>query len=114
MEEEAGVRCDRDTIRSVGSQPWLFPRSLMVGYIVETRDVELDVDENELEDAQWFDKEYVRRELARQGESDAPAEPGGFHVPSSISLARTIIESWLSEPCREGQLGAASALVAAE
>jgi len=96
MEEEAGVRCDWSTLRSIGSQPWLFPRSLMVGYIVSTEDEELDVDE-ELEDARWFDREYVRAELAKQGDSDAPAEPGGFHVLSSVSLARTIIERWLSE-----------------
>jgi NAD+ diphosphatase len=97
MEEEAGVRCDRSTLRFVASQPWLFPRSLMVGYTVEAADDSLSVDPAELEDAQWFDKEYVRAELARQGNSDSPALPGGFHVPSRISLARTIIESWLEE-----------------
>jgi NAD+ diphosphatase len=97
MEEEAGVRCDRSTLRFVASQPWLFPRSLMVGYTVEAADDSLSVDPAELEDAQWFDKEYVRAELARQGNSDSPALPGGFHVPSRISLARTIIESWLQE-----------------
>lgn len=97
MEEEAGVLCDRSTLRFVASQPWLFPRSLMVGYIVEASDDALRVDEAELQDAQWFDKEYVRAELARQGDSDSPAEAGGFHVPSRISLARTIIETWLNE-----------------
>ena len=97
MEEEAGVRCRRETIRFVGSQPWLFPRSLMVGYIIEAEDGELDVDEAELEDARWFEKAYVREQLALQGDSDAPLEPGGFHVPSSISLARNILEAWLGE-----------------
>ena len=97
MEEEAGVECDRSTLRFVASQPWLFPRSLMVGYIVEARSEALHVDKAELEDAQWFSREYVRSELAKQGDSDSPAEDGGFHVPSRISLARTIIESWLDE-----------------
>ncbi|EGB07236.1 hypothetical protein AURANDRAFT_5660, partial [Aureococcus anophagefferens] len=30
--EEAGVAPDRASLRQVASQPWLFPRSLMVGY----------------------------------------------------------------------------------
>ena len=29
MEEEAGVLCDRSTLRFVASQPWLFPRSIL-------------------------------------------------------------------------------------
>lgn len=33
--EEAGVRVRRDSVRFVASQPWLFPRSLMVGFIAE-------------------------------------------------------------------------------
>ena len=97
MMEEAGVQCDRTSLRFVGSQPWLFPRSLMVGFLVETKDEVLHVDEDELEDAQWFEREFVRGALARQGDLDKPAEPGAFHVPSSISLARTIIERWLED-----------------
>ena len=31
--EEAGVRVKRDGLRFVASQPWLFPRSLMVGFM---------------------------------------------------------------------------------
>ena len=97
MEEEAGVAVDRDSLRFIGSQPWLFPRSLMLGFIVEASNEELDVDQAELQDAAWFDREYVRAELAKQGTSDAPTTPGGFHVPGSISLARTVIDSWVAE-----------------
>ena len=35
--------------------------------------------------------------LAAQGDSDEPPQPGDFHVPSRISLARTLFESWLAE-----------------
>ena len=31
--EESGVVIDRSSVRNVASQPWLFPRSLMVGYL---------------------------------------------------------------------------------
>ena len=59
----------------------------------------LAVDEDELEDARWFSKEYVREQLGLEREAgrDGPAVEGGFHVPSRVSLARTLIESWLAE-----------------
>ena len=44
-----------------------------------------------------FDKAFVRRMLQAQGDSDAPPTAGDFHVPSRISLARTLLESWLEE-----------------
>ena len=37
VQEESGVRCDRASLRFVASQPWSFPRSLMVGFTVEVR-----------------------------------------------------------------------------
>ena len=101
VREEAGVTCDRSTLRFVASQPWLFPRSLMVGFVVETADTALEVDESELEDARWFSRAHVLEHLARQGDSDAPATPGEFHVPSGISLARKLIEAWALGPGAE-------------
>ena len=97
VREESGVAVRRDSVRFVASQPWLFPRSLMVGFLAEADSDALDVDETELDGAAWFEREYVREQLARQGDSDAPPEPGAFHVPSRISLARTLIDAWLSE-----------------
>ena len=42
---------------------------------------------------------FVRESLAAEREAgrDGPATPGGFHVPSKVSLARTLIEQWLQE-----------------
>ena len=104
ISEEAGVTVARDSIEFVASQPWLFPRSLMVGFtckVVEPADdAALTVDANELEDAKWFDKEFVRQALTEEREAgkDGPAEEGGFHVPSRVSLARTLIQNWLDSP----------------
>ena len=100
--EEAGVVCDRASLRFVASQPWSFPRSLMVGFTVEVDGdggipTSVDFDAEELEDAKWFDKGFVAQSLAAQGDSDAPRQPGDFHVPSRISLARTLFDSWLAE-----------------
>ena len=96
VNEEAGVAVDRSSLRFVASQPWLFPRSLMVGFIAEAMDVDavVSVDENELEDAAWFDKEFVRDALEQE---KAGVENVDFHVPSHVSLARSLVDSWLSE-----------------
>eukprot|EP00929_Paragymnodinium_shiwhaense_P080915 TRINITY_DN42245_c0_g1_i1.p1 TRINITY_DN42245_c0_g1~~TRINITY_DN42245_c0_g1_i1.p1 ORF type:complete len:403 (-),score=39.82 TRINITY_DN42245_c0_g1_i1:212-1420(-) len=92
--EESGVKVLRDSIRFVASQPWLFPRSLMVGYIAEAENEVLNVDYNELQDAAWFDADEVRASLQVE---DGGGENGLFHVPSKVSLARRIIETWLEE-----------------
>ena len=99
MYEEAGVRCDRSKLKFVASQSWAFPRSMMMGVIVEAEDDSdnLSVAEDELADAKWFEREYLKEALLRQGDSDEPPEPGAMHVPSRISLARTLIDAWLAE-----------------
>ena len=57
----------------------------------------VDFDAEELEDAKWFDKAFVAERLKAQGDSDEPPVAGDFHVPSRISLARTLFEAWLAE-----------------
>jgi NAD+ diphosphatase len=102
VKEESGVLCDRASLQFVASQPWSFPRSLMVGFTVEVDDdggipTSVDFDAEELEDAKWFDKAFVAQKIAGQGDSDEPPLPGDFHVPSRISLARTLFETWIAE-----------------
>ena len=58
---------------------------------------EVFFDAEELEDAKWFDKAFVAERLKAQGDSDEPPVAGDFHVPSRISLARTLFEAWLAE-----------------
>ncbi len=42
-------------IQYVGSQPWAFSNSLMVGFTAEYESGEIKIDQHELMDAQWFD-----------------------------------------------------------
>jgi NAD+ diphosphatase len=42
-------------VRYFGSQPWPFPNSLMLGFIAQYKSGEIDVTEDELEDAGWYD-----------------------------------------------------------
>ena len=51
--EEVGVKVKN--LRYFNSQPWPFPHSLMVGFIAEYAGGEIRCQENEIDDAQWFD-----------------------------------------------------------
>ncbi|KAH8074984.1 NAD+ diphosphatase [Aureococcus anophagefferens] len=88
--EEAGVAPDRASLRQVASQPWLFPRSLMVGYEAVVDDaIPLARQEDELAGLAWFDRDYVRKQVALQGDEDAPATPGDFHAARAAAVAAT-------------------------
>ncbi len=59
MEEEAGIRVHN--IRYMGSQPWPFPSSLMVGFFAETDDMQLRLDSEEILEAGWYTIEEIKK-----------------------------------------------------
>ena len=80
--EEAGVRV-RDP-RYLGSQPWPFPASLMLGFEAFTDDVAPTPDGAEIIALRWFER----------GEIAALAASGEIRLPGGASIARAIIERW--------------------
>jgi NAD+ diphosphatase len=74
VREEVAVEVGE--IRYFGSQPWPFPHSLMVGFTARWVSGEIAVDGTEITEARWF------------AASDLP------EVPSSISIARRLIDDW--------------------
>jgi len=80
-EAKEEVNLELDAIRYVGSQPWPFPNSLMLGFTARYSRGELRPDGIEIEDARWFSRDTL------------PALPG------SASISRYLIELW-----REGKL----------
>lgn len=50
--EEVGLEVTNITYKS--SQPWPFPHSLMIGFYAEYAGGEIRIDDDEIEDAQWF------------------------------------------------------------
>ena len=56
VEEESGVRIGAgpSDVRYLGSQPWPFPASLMLGYHAYAQDPTIDVDGEEIAEARWF------------------------------------------------------------
>lgn len=83
--EEVGITVTRP--RYLGSQPWPFPRSLMLGFFAEARTTDLSPDREEIAEARWF----TRRELA-----DA-LRTGEVRLPPPVSIARRLIETWYGE-----------------
>jgi NAD+ diphosphatase len=79
--EETAVEVD--DVRYHSSQPWPFPSSLMLGFTARARSAEILLSD-ELEDARWFTRDEVRRRE-------------GVELPSTISIARRLIEDWLTE-----------------
>lgn len=92
VREEVGLEVS--TQRYVASQPWPFPTSLMVGYLVEVTSDRLVLDGKELEDGRWFDK----TEVARLCNTIANRETSAIFVPPPGVIGRQLIDEWLREP----------------
>lgn len=80
--EEVGVRVT--ACQYLGSQPWPFPASLMLGFTAVTADTTATPDGVEVTRARWFS----RREL-----QDAVLT-GEIVISSRLSIARALIEHW--------------------
>lgn len=91
IREEIGLNV-RD-VHYLGSQPWPFPRSLMVGFhALADPDEEFSFNDGEIAEAAWFTRDEVRAALAA-GVWGSSSE-SKLLLPGSISIARVIIESW--------------------
>lgn len=85
IREEVGV--DVYGIRYLGSQPWPFPRSIMLGFAARASvDAPLRPADGEIEHAFWAERERVRAAL--DGTDPELLPPGGS------SIARLMLESW--------------------
>jgi NAD+ diphosphatase len=94
-------------VRYLGSQPWPFPRSLMVGFhAVADPDQEFSFNDGEIAEARWFTREQVRAALAAGDWSSAATSSSELLLPGSVSIAREIIESWAwpSDDAGEGRV----------
>ncbi|MFT3831992.1 MAG: NAD(+) diphosphatase [Micropruina sp.] len=80
--EETGLRLS--AVRYVASQPWPFPRSLMLGFVAWAVDTEIQVDGVEIESARWF----TRDELT------AAVDAGEVGLPSEASIAHRLVADW--------------------
>ncbi len=89
LTEETGVVIadHLDAVQYLGSQPWPFPASLMLGYHAWAKETTIKVDETEIAEANWYSRDELR----------AACASGELKLPSSISISRRLIERWYGE-----------------
>jgi NAD+ diphosphatase len=85
--EESGIRVTDPVY--LGSQPWPFPASLMIGFrasVDSARTSTLTPDGDEIVDLRWFSR------------ADLTAALPNIQLPGPTSIARAIIEQWYGGP----------------
>jgi NAD+ diphosphatase len=85
IHEEAGVRVKNVTYFS--TQPWPFPSSLMIGCYAEAESRDIVIDQNELADAFWLEKDRARRLLAGDAADN-------IRMPPPVAIAHHLIRNW--------------------
>jgi len=84
VKEEVGL--DVDAVRFLGSQPWPFPSSLMLGFTARVvGDDQIHVDGEEIVEALWVTRDDVR---------DQAAAGAAIVLPPRVSIARRLVEHW--------------------
>ena len=102
--EESGIEIEKSSVEFVRSQPWPFPRSLMAGFRARAKAAgeinilpQITIDEKEMEDVQWFHRDFVAARLDGGSTSlmyRPTEEEQEFHIPGKASLAKQLITQW--------------------
>ncbi len=91
--EETAIQVSQITYFT--AQPWPFPANLMLGFFAQTQDREITIAADELEDARWFSAAEIR-EFSEYEETNSNAKKNLIALPRKDSIARTLIDTWLS------------------
>jgi NAD+ diphosphatase len=76
--EETGIEVDRIEYHS--SQPWPFPASLMIGFTAHALTTQVNLRDQELEDARWFTRDDIAS--------------NGTMLPPRLSISYRLVENW--------------------
>ena len=80
--EESGL--ELTGLEYLGSQPWPFPASVMVGYRARAVSTELRLDQDEIADAMWVTREGL----------EAQVREGSVILAPRGSIARSMLDTW--------------------
>lgn len=78
--EEVGLKINN--LRYFTSQSWPFPHSLMIGFTADYVSGEIVLEDEEIEEADWFRRDNMPK------------------IPSTISIARRLVDDYLQNPPR--------------
>lgn len=82
--EESGVQIT--DLQFFGTQPWPYPRSLMLGFTATTTSTQVTPDGAELEWGGFFRRDEVRDQVAA----------GELILPGKVSIASRMVDQWLA------------------
>ena len=82
--EESGITIKN--VRYHSSQPWPFPSSLMIGCHAEAVTTNISIDDEEMLDVRWFQRDEVLKAL--EGTSEI------LVVPGPIAIVHHLIRAW--------------------
>jgi NAD+ diphosphatase len=97
VQEESGI-VTRDPV-FVASQPWPFPASLMLGFHAVSDGGEPRATDGELEEVYWLPGAAIQ-------DAAAGGDPG-FQLPPPVSIARFLIDRWVSAQRKRALRGGA-------
>jgi NAD+ diphosphatase len=86
VKEESGITIHEPHF--VGSQPWPFPLSVMLGFEARAEGGEPSPRDGELEDVRWFSRDEVGAALSGRNQH--------LVVPPGISISYFLIERWVT------------------
>jgi NAD+ diphosphatase len=84
--EEVGIEVGAVTY--LGSQPWPFPSSLMLGFTARAGTTDIHRHDGEIAEARWYTREDMLADIGARR----------LRVSPSISISRRLIEHWYGEP----------------
>lgn len=85
VQEETAIRVG--AVHYHSSQPWPFPANIMLGFYAEAVTTEISLDDGELADARWFERDWL---LSHSDDDE-------FRLPRRDSIARRLVEDWLHD-----------------
>jgi NAD+ diphosphatase len=89
MMEEAGIEVQN--IQYIASQPWSFPSSIMLGFFADAITTELNLDTDEVVEANWF----TAQELIKKSAS------GEIILSREDSIANFLIKKWIADQTKK-------------
>jgi NAD+ diphosphatase len=84
VQEESGIQVDPGSLRYLGSQPWPYPASLMLGYRATAVSTDIEHDESEMAEVLW----YSRSEFEQACRTEQ------LKVPGRVTIAWHLIADW--------------------
>lgn len=86
--EESGVSLDLQSLQYLGSQPWPFPASLMLGYRAKALTTAIQHDDDEMAEVKWFSRdEFIQA-----------CETKTLQLPNPTTIAWHLIQDWFGAP----------------